>query len=172
MAHKQRIRELWLQMGGIYGSRWVGQYGDAGTAQQVAMRMWWLGLSRYSDAAVDRAVMRCIDWRGWPPTLPEFIGLCGVVHPDEGERAIDQALHLVAQGKGESTCPLTRELLRRVPGWLRRTGETAALRRRLRVEVGEAIASLNAPELLPLGEQAELFPALEGGDENGRTDTG
>lgn len=73
--------KLWERMSEIYGPRWVSGYGEPGGK---AFETWSRALKGASADNIKRGLNRCLqrDEQGWPPTLPEFLGMCEAhTHP-------------------------------------------------------------------------------------------
>ena len=86
MLTDQHMAQLWERMARIYLHRWTSGAGDADDGT------WLTGLQALTPERLAHGLRQCIA-RGdpWPPTLPEFRGLCLDV-PDE-HHAIEAALH-------------------------------------------------------------------------------
>lgn len=72
---------LWERMTEIYGPRWSSGYGEPGGK---AFKTWSRALKNASTDNIKRGLGRCLqrDEQGWPPTLPEFMGMCEArTHP-------------------------------------------------------------------------------------------
>ena len=80
--HTKRIVRLWERMTALYGSRWAFEYGPAveslsgGLAPIAAI--WADALADADNSAIVAGLRKCLDRdRDNPPTLPEFLRLCG-----------------------------------------------------------------------------------------------
>lgn len=81
----KRISRLWERMTALYGSRWMLEYGNAlradGTLESVA-DMWADALEGLSNDKISAGIRACVDRdRQQPPTMPEFLRLCGYQSP-------------------------------------------------------------------------------------------
>lgn len=69
------IDALWMAMADVYGHRWTSAYGT--DPAQGAGATWARGLSGLTPEQVGQGVDACIaSSEPWPPTLPEFRGMC------------------------------------------------------------------------------------------------
>jgi hypothetical protein len=70
----QAMVTLWTRMEEIYPHRWVSKLGEPGSS---AFETWRQGLAGITPEQLRRGLQQCLQRRdGWPPTLPEFRGLC------------------------------------------------------------------------------------------------
>lgn len=68
-------RTLWVRMAEIYGHRWTSAYGD--NPNEGAALTWAKGLAGISAKQVGDGLRACVSSSDpWPPTLPEFRGMC------------------------------------------------------------------------------------------------
>lgn len=74
------IDALWEAMVSIYGHRWISAYGaDQAEGSGAA---WAKGLAGLTPAQVGRGVDECVVATDpWPPTLPQFRGMCLGIPP-------------------------------------------------------------------------------------------
>lgn len=85
-----RMARLWLQFIDMFGSRWVGQYGDCDNGT------WANALSCVSDQAMSDAFGRvALSGTEFPPSLPEFLAICARSSglPDAGTAYTDACHH-------------------------------------------------------------------------------
>lgn len=79
--HTKRIVRLWERMTALYGSRWSCEYGpDLDAAGKLAplAAIWADALEDADNSAIASGIRKCLDRdRDTPPTLPEFLRLCG-----------------------------------------------------------------------------------------------
>lgn len=77
----KRISRLWERMTALYGSRWVLEYGNAQRADgelEVVADLWADALDGLNNDQLGAGLRACIDRdSGHPPSLPEFLRLCG-----------------------------------------------------------------------------------------------
>lgn len=82
-----RISRLWERMTALYGARWALDYGpamDANGGLAPIATLWAEALSDYPNGALATALRKCLDRdQLTPPSLPEFLRLCGRV-PSHG----------------------------------------------------------------------------------------
>ncbi len=68
------MRRVWQRMAGQYGNNWVNQFGE------VPSEEWCVALDREPEWVLAIALDDCFKRNTpWPPTLPEFMTLCGAV---------------------------------------------------------------------------------------------
>lgn len=68
-------------MSSIYGHKWVSGFGEADDGT------WLRGLRDISPKMMAYGVRQCLDQRlAWPPTLPEFLGLCQAIDDELVDR--------------------------------------------------------------------------------------
>lgn len=68
-------RTLWVRMAEIYGHRWTSAYGD--NPNEGAALTWAKGLGGIAPQQLADGLRACIaSSEPWPPTLPEFRGMC------------------------------------------------------------------------------------------------
>ena len=80
-AMDRMMVKLWERLAEMYGPRWVSSYGEPGGK---AFQTWSRALKDASPDNIKRGLHRCLrrDEQGWPPTLPEFLGMCEAhTHP-------------------------------------------------------------------------------------------
>lgn len=77
----RRMRRLWDRMTAMYGSRWIVEYGDlsAGGATLAPLAaIWSEALTDTGNDAIAAGLRACLDRDSpHPPSLPEFLRLCG-----------------------------------------------------------------------------------------------
>lgn len=77
----KRIVQLWERMTALYGSRWAFEYGpdlDASGKLAPLASIWADALEDADNSAIAAGLRKCLDRdRDAPPTLPEFLRLCG-----------------------------------------------------------------------------------------------
>ena len=77
----KRIVRLWERMSALYGSRWAFEYGpgmDASGNLAPLASIWADALEDADNSAIAAGLRKCLDRdRDAPPTLPEFLRLCG-----------------------------------------------------------------------------------------------
>ena len=77
----KRIVQLWERMTALYGSRWAFEYGpdlDASGNLAPLASIWADALEDADNSAIAAGLRKCLDRdRDAPPTLPEFLRLCG-----------------------------------------------------------------------------------------------
>lgn len=79
-THIRRIQRLWERMNALYGSRWIVEYGEATRGGELAplAAVWAEALTDLSNTAIAAGLQKCLDRESpHPPTLPEFLRLCG-----------------------------------------------------------------------------------------------
>lgn len=65
---------LWTRMEEIYPHRWSSKLGEPGSS---AFETWRQGLAGMTPPQIARGLQQCIERHdSWPPSLPEFRGLC------------------------------------------------------------------------------------------------
>lgn len=93
-------------MHGFYGQLWLskfatGQAGPDGADAGVvsAKRIWAYGLTGFDATTVRHALRQCLERHPeFPPSLPQFVGLCWANHPREAYRpALPMSGALVAE---------------------------------------------------------------------------
>lgn len=102
--------KLWERMSEIYGPRWVSGYGEPGGN---AFKTWSKALSKASPEHVKRGLGRCLqrDEKGWPPTLPEFLGMCeAYTHPSH-RQALPSQISKAPKEVAEAAMKTVRELI-------------------------------------------------------------
>lgn len=78
----RNVRAVWVHMIAIFGSRWSSAFGesphrDDGEGLTVAGQKWAAGLAGFTTAQVKAGAQRALMGpERWPPSLPEFRGLC------------------------------------------------------------------------------------------------
>lgn len=85
---REAVESLWQMMGSLYGHRWTSSYGD----EVDPDRVWAATLYGLDESHIRSGLRECVDRRlEWPPTAPEFRGLC--LGPDAGweRRRIESA---------------------------------------------------------------------------------
>lgn len=75
------MRKLWERMSAIYGHRWTSAYDercdDENGVLTVPGETWQRGLAGVSDQSIGKGISACIVAADpWPPTLPQFRGMC------------------------------------------------------------------------------------------------
>ena len=101
---------LWERMSEIYGPRWAAGYGEPGGK---AFKTWSNALSKATPERVRRGLGRCLrrDDKGWPPTLPEFMGMCEVhTHPSH-RQALDHQINKAPKEVAEAAMKTVRDLI-------------------------------------------------------------
>ena len=81
MSPDRRMTRLWERMAALYGTRWEMEYGPvaspSGSIAPLA-GIWLEALVDVSNDALAAGLRRCMDRDAFtPPSLPEFIRLCG-----------------------------------------------------------------------------------------------
>ncbi len=75
------MARLWTRMTAIYGHKWSSSFGDAaiiGESLTETAKVWAMGLINVSPQELSEGLNACMrSGESWPPTLPEFIKLCG-----------------------------------------------------------------------------------------------
>lgn len=67
------VERIFVELGALYGSKFVDQWGSQNPAQLKAY--WGERLAGFSGDELRRGLDAC-GGRAWPPTLPEFLALC------------------------------------------------------------------------------------------------
>lgn len=77
----KRLARLWLQMHAMFGSRWLAEYGDATNASgelNPVAEIWARGLDDCTNEQMAAGIKATLARDSQhPPTLPEFLRLCG-----------------------------------------------------------------------------------------------
>ena len=76
----RRMERLWDRMQALYGSRWLLEYGQVTANGRLATiaEIWATALDGASNAQIATALRKCLERdKESPPTLPEFLRLCG-----------------------------------------------------------------------------------------------
>lgn len=74
------VSALWREMTQNFGHRWTNSYGESDQGNT-----WGKGLAGMTATDLGRGIRRCIEARmEWPPSLPEFAGLCTPSSKDLG----------------------------------------------------------------------------------------
>lgn len=76
----RRMERLWDRMQALYGSRWLLEYGQVTTNGRLATiaEIWATALDGASNGQIAAALRKCLERdKDSPPTLPEFLRLCG-----------------------------------------------------------------------------------------------
>lgn len=69
------IDRLFSVMGAIYGSKFADMW--AGTDPEIMKQVWGDKLSGFAHRPdIIRGALDDLDSMAWPPTLPEFVGMC------------------------------------------------------------------------------------------------
>jgi hypothetical protein len=78
---KRDLRPLWAALVGIYGARFVRDFGsDPSTT--AAGALWERGLAGMGDDAIRRGIDACVaSGDDWPPSLPAFRAMCLDIPP-------------------------------------------------------------------------------------------
>lgn len=80
-AIDRRLTRLWERMAAMYGSRWELEYGPVATPQGAVAPLaaiWLESLAKVPSEAIATGLRKCMDRDSdRPPTLPEFLRLCG-----------------------------------------------------------------------------------------------
>lgn len=152
------IERLWERMGEIYGHRWPSSYGD--DALKGAGRTWAKGLAGITPDQVADGISACMaSAEPWPPTLPEFRGMCLGI-PSLG--TVRQELR-AEQGRSR----FTLEVWSRIDGWRFRQADAEQAGRLIRdayeaarehVMLGGALPELPVAALEGAGSSAEPPP--------------
>lgn len=67
------VETVWQLMGSLYGHRWVSAYGS----EVDPDRVWSATLYGLDEAQIRAGMRKCVDQAlDWPPSAPEFRGLC------------------------------------------------------------------------------------------------
>ena len=67
------VETLWQLMGSLFGHKWVSSYG----AEVDPDNVWAAALYGLDEAAIRKGMRACVDQQlEWPPSAPEFRGLC------------------------------------------------------------------------------------------------
>jgi hypothetical protein len=83
-------------MSNIYGYRWTNSFGT------TPSQPWIASLYGLSNAVITEALEKCvIDGLSWPPSLPEFIGMCaGIVKSQPKKCFVAECVNGVVIKKG------------------------------------------------------------------------
>ena len=77
----RRLTRLWERMAAMYGARWELEYGPVATPQGAIAPLaavWLEALGEVPNEAIAVGLRKCMDRDSdRPPTLPEFLRLCG-----------------------------------------------------------------------------------------------
>ena len=76
----RRMVRLWERMTALYGSRWQIEYGPCTNGDRLApiAQLWAEALADVDNSAIGTALRKLLDRDALnPPTLPEFLRLCG-----------------------------------------------------------------------------------------------
>lgn len=76
----RRMLRLWERMSAVYGSRWQIEYGPCLNGERLApiAALWAEALTGYDNSIIGSALRKLLDRDALnPPTLPEFLRLCG-----------------------------------------------------------------------------------------------
>lgn len=81
MSTERRMARLWERMAALYGSRWELEYGPVasptGDLAPLAA-IWAEALADFTGESIATGLRKCLDREAdHPPTLPEFLRLCG-----------------------------------------------------------------------------------------------
>lgn len=80
-AIDRRLTRLWERMAAMYGTRWEMEYGPIATPQGAIAPLaaiWLESLTEVPSDAIATGLRKCMDRdNDRPPTLPEFLRLCG-----------------------------------------------------------------------------------------------
>lgn len=80
-AIDRRLTRLWERMAAMYGARWELEYGPIATPQGAIAPLaaiWMESLDEVPNDAIAIGLRKCMDRDSdRPPTLPEFMRLCG-----------------------------------------------------------------------------------------------
>lgn len=80
-AIDRRLTRLWERMAAMYGSRWELEYGPIATANGAVAPLaaiWLESIAEVPSDAIATGLRKCMDRDSdRPPTLPEFLRLCG-----------------------------------------------------------------------------------------------
>ena len=71
----KRLDLMFSRFAAFYGHVWRSQFKNEGFLE-FAKKEWSEGLSQFSDAVVNTAVVNCRDFYEMPPTLPQVIQVC------------------------------------------------------------------------------------------------
>lgn len=80
MSHRPSLEDSWVErifdhMSGLYGSKFADLW--RGSDPKVVRGMWGQKLAGFAEMPeAIREALRALDDKPFPPTLPEFIGLC------------------------------------------------------------------------------------------------
>ncbi len=80
MSTDSRIVRLWERMTALYGSRWTLDYGPAQSGDHLGTlaNIWGEVLAELGNDALAIGLQRCLERESeHPPSLPEFLRLCG-----------------------------------------------------------------------------------------------
>lgn len=89
------VDRLFSRMTELYGQKWLDYLGLAG-GLEAASKAWSLGLSGLSADELRRGLDLCLTRNNpWPPTLPEFRGLCRPQRDAEAE--FRRAAHIIGK---------------------------------------------------------------------------
>ena len=151
------VRSLFMLFHGMYGNLFLSRYAtgevdaegkDKGV--KSAMVIWQSDLARFDPAVVRSAAERCkTDHPKFPPTLPEFLGLCRALQP--------RAAHFDKPGAIEMSAGLKSSYTAKA-----RAKAMAAYRAKLDADVGVVRVSAGLAGLCQLVASAI---GLAGGDE-------
>jgi hypothetical protein len=62
---------FWTRMASLYGHKWASQYGSSPD------ELWTKALTALGSDAIRRGLEACVvSGDAWPPSLPEFMGMC------------------------------------------------------------------------------------------------
>ena len=68
---QSHIDRLWQHMGACFGHKWTSSFG------MVPSETWLAGLVDMTPTELQTGLVACLTWESeWPPTLPQFRGLC------------------------------------------------------------------------------------------------
>lgn len=86
-------KSLWRMMGSTFGHRWISSYGESDVDD-----IWARGLAGLTAEDIGRGVRACVDLRmDWPPSMPEFRGLCLPTDAELGLPSIELAYRAAAR---------------------------------------------------------------------------
>ena len=129
----QLAQRVFRAMHGYYGalflSKWANGVVENGEDRGVAdaMRVWAYELRRYDAKVVLDAISRCKTAHPeYPPSLPQFVGLCEAVKPREVFKALPMSAELYAERSKEAREKL-RQLRERIQPVARTSGGLALL---------------------------------------------
>ena len=142
------LPELWAAMLATYGHRWASAYGQ--NPDGVAAATWATGLADLTARQVAAGLRNCLTFGdGWPPTLPEFRGLCLGI---PSLAAVQRELRATDTSRG----PFARMVWDQLDAWAYRHADARAAERMLRDAYEAARERVMAGEKLPEPAAAEL----------------